>query len=136
MSRVGDVDRIAEPLVRPATADDLPAVANVIDGAALAVEHDRLRRAVERGDVLVAVAGGEPDERILGALALEGAEIVAVAVRRERRSQGIGTALVEAAAEGRERLVAAFDPGVRPFWESLGFDVARIEGTDRFRGVR
>lgn len=122
--------------VRTATDDELAAVANVVDGAALSVEPARLRRAIQRGDVLVAVAGGEADERILGTLVLASEEILAVAVRRSRRDQGIGTALVEAAAEPGARLVAEFDAAVRPFWESLAFDVAPAEGPDRYRGVR
>lgn len=136
MTGVDGTERQVDGRVRDATADEIPAVSNVIDGAALAVEHDRLRRATERGDALVAVAGDEPDERVLGALVLDGPEIVAVAVRRPRRDQGIGTALVEVAGDRHERLVAAFDADVRPFWDSLGFDVAGIDGTDRFCGVR
>jgi GNAT superfamily N-acetyltransferase len=40
---------------------------------------------------------------------LDGEEILAVAVRRRRRGQGIGSALVEAALEDRDELVAGFD---------------------------
>jgi len=40
---------------------------------------------------------------------LDGEEILAVAVRRRRRDQGIGSALVEAAGDRREELVAEFD---------------------------
>ena len=46
---------------------------------------------------------------------------------------GRGTTLVAAAAR-RERLTAGFDSGIRPFYESLGFDVERSDG--RCRGVR
>ena len=65
---------------------------------------------------------------------LDGEEIVAVAVRPGRRGQGVGTALVEAAADRRERLTAGFDPGVRPFYESLGFEIECDDG--RCQGVR
>lgn len=126
--------------VREATVSELPDVLNVIDGAVLAVETGRLRSAIDRGEVLVAVAGAtdgnRDDERILGALVLDGEKITAVAVRQRRRNQGIGTMLVEAAADRRERLVATFDPRVRSFWESLGFDIEPAEEPDRFRGVR
>jgi len=79
------------------------------------------------------------DATILGALVLvpreSGAHIDAVAVRRARRAQGVGTSLVRAAAERRGRLTAEFDPGVRPFYESLGFDMSIVEGdSDRLRG--
>jgi GNAT superfamily N-acetyltransferase len=124
-------------VVRPAAPAELPSVANVLDGAALAVDIDWLRTVVEagsagdgtddgddrpgRGAVLVAAIDG----RVLGALALDGPAIRAVAVRPGRRGQGIGTALVAAAADRRERLVADSDPRVEPFWASLGFAVRR-----------
>ncbi|MFC7134649.1 MULTISPECIES: GNAT family N-acetyltransferase [Salinibaculum] len=129
--------------VRDATVAELPDVLNVLDGAALRTDSGRLRAAIDRGEVLVAVAG--PDERrVLGALVLDGEEITAVAVRPRRRGQGIGTELVEAAAERRDRLVAEFHPRVRPFWAAVGFDAVPVEGddathegtADRLRGVR
>lgn len=123
MSRVG---------VREATVSELPDVLNVLDSAALQVDVDRLKRRVDDGDVLVAVVEG----RVLGALVLAGDRIAAVAVRRGRRGQGIGTELVEAAADRRDRLVAAFDVDVRPFWEALGFEVEALDEPGRMRGVR
>lgn len=116
--------------IREATVEDLPAVMTVFDGALLATDVAAVRRAVDRGDLLVA------DERVLGACLLDGDEIDAVAVRRARRDQDIGTALVEAAAARRERLVAEFDPRVRPFWASLGFEIEAAEEPERYRGVR
>lgn len=123
--------------VREAIQGELPAVLNVLDGGGLATDHGRLERALARGDVLVAVAGdaGRRD-RVLGVLALEGEEITAVAVRRRRRGQGIGTALVEAAGDRRERLRAGFDARVRPFWESLAFAVEPAGDRGRYRGTR
>ena len=117
--------------VREATVEDLPDVLNVVDGAALRVDVDSLRERIASGDVLVAREEG----RVLGTVVLDGDRIAAVAVRRGRRDQGIGTALVEAAAERRERLVAEFDARVRPFWESLGFDIEPADESDRYRGV-
>lgn len=119
--------------VRPADPGERAAVANVIDGAALALDHDRLESALSAGDVLVAeVEGGS----VLGALVLDGREVRAVAVRRDRRDRGVGTALVEAAADRRERLVAEFDADVRPFWASLGFAIEPAGEPGRYRGVR
>ena len=112
--------------VREARSDERPAVLGVLDGAML--ETDRL----DGSTLLVAVAG----DRVLGALVLAGDHVDAVAVRRSRRGQGIGTALVEAAAARRERLVAEFREGVRPFYESLGFEVEPTVEEGRFRGVR
>ena len=112
--------------VREARSDERPAVLGVLDGAML--ETDRL----DGSTLLVAVAG----DRVLGALVLAGDHVDAVAVRRSRRGQGIGPALVEAAAARRERLVAEFREGVRPFYESLGFEVEPTVEVGRFRGVR
>ena len=116
--------------IRTADVSDLPDVLNVINSAALRVDVERLRERVADNDVLVAEAEG----RVLGTLVLSGERIPVVAVRRRRRDQGIGTALVRAAAQRRDRLVAEFDAGVGPFWESLGFAVEPIGG-DRYRGV-
>lgn len=123
--------------VRPARPDELPAVMGVLDGAALAVEAKAVRGAIPEGAVLVAVA----DDRVLGACVLDDREIAAIAVRRARRDQGIGTALVETAAErhvagGDDRLVAEFDAGVRPFYESLGFAIEPADEPGRYRGRR
>ena len=132
--------------IREAESTERVEVLNVLDGAALATDADRLSAALARGDVLVAVgtdrASGPATTRgdsgcgtVLGALVLDGEEIAAVAVRRRRRDQGIGTALVAAASERCDRLVARFEPGVYRFWESLGFDISRLPDTDRYRGV-
>lgn len=121
--------------IREAVVPELPDVLNVLDGGGLRTDAGRLRRTLDEGAVLVAVAG--PDgERVLGALALDGERITAVAVRPRRRGQGIGTALVEAAAARRDRLVAVFDADVRPFWEVVGFEVATADRPGRYRGVR
>jgi GNAT superfamily N-acetyltransferase len=106
---------------------------NVLDGAALAVDVETVRAGIEGDGTLVAVSD---DGRVLGALVLEGAEIVAVAVRRRRRGQGLGSELVEAAAERRERLVAEFDAALCEFYAGLGFDLTRLEEPGRWRGVR
>jgi GNAT superfamily N-acetyltransferase len=119
--------------VRSATVEELPNVLNVLDGALLEIEVTRLKEYLDDGDVLVAV---EPDDsnRILGVLVLDDQEVTALAVRRRRRSQGIGTNLVDAARERRGELVAEFDERVRPFWESVGCTVDAIEESDRYRG--
>lgn len=135
--------------VRPATPDERAAVANVLDGAMLDTDPDRLRASLDRGETLVAVAGdletgeGEsagddaPAGRIVGALVRDGDRIVSVAVRRRRRGQGIGAALVAAAGRERDRLVADFDERVRPFYESLDFEIDPIdEAVGRYRATR
>ena len=124
--------------VRPATEDDLPAVMNVLDAAVLEVDasavRDRIAGSHGGGGVLVAVAG----ERVLGACVVDasdgaGGHVVAIAIRPGRRGQGIGSALVEAAVELWGPLAADFDEDVRPFYESLGFEVEQV-GEARFLG--
>lgn len=129
--------------VRPADREDLPAVATVLDAAVLAT--DDLQARVAAGDVLVATE----EARVLGALVVEppaaapawvrergaDAHVAAVAVRRRRRGQGLGSALVEAAAD-RGRLAAAFDPELRGFYERLDFRVVARGEDGRLRGLR
>jgi GNAT superfamily N-acetyltransferase len=122
--------------VREASSEDRLDVRRVLDAAILEVGNDFGER-LDAGDVLVAEEDGRG--AILGALVLvpgeSNAHVDAVAVRRARRAQGVGTALVRAAAERRARLTAEFDPGVRPFYESLGFEISGVEGDeDRLRG--
>lgn len=123
--------------VRGARDSELTAVLNVLDGAALETDAGSVQEGIDRGDVLVAVSDaddGTDAETVLGALVLVGQEIEAVAVRRRRRGQGIGSALVATAADRRTRLVAEFDAGVRPFYEALGFEVESLDDGERYRG--
>ncbi len=120
--------------VREATVSDLPDVMNVLDGAALAVDAATVRDRTVDGAVLVAVSAD--GQRVLGALVLDGEHIDAVAVRRRRRGQGIGTALVETASERRGRLTADFDADLRPFYEGLGFDIEAADEPGRLWGQR
>ncbi|WP_336358601.1 GNAT family N-acetyltransferase [Haloarcula sp. CGMCC 1.6347] len=123
--------------VRTANADEIPAVMNVLDGAVLSIAVETVRAGAEDGGTLVAVSGDdETDGRVLGALVLDDTHIEAVAVRRRRRGQGIGTALVEAALDRRDCVTAEFDADVRPFYEALGFAIEPLEEPDRYRGVR
>jgi ribosomal protein S18 acetylase RimI-like enzyme len=126
--------------VRPATEDDLPAVMNVLDAALLDVDaadvRGRIAGSHDGGGVIVALAG----ERVLGACVVDpstgdGGHVEAIAIRRGRRGQGIGSALIEAAVERWGPLAADFDEDVRPFYESLGFEITTLGG-GRCRGVR
>ncbi|WP_436934348.1 GNAT family N-acetyltransferase [Halovenus marina] len=114
--------------VREARADEHPDVRNVIDGAMLQVGVENLPATIDAGDVLVAVDG----TRIVGALVLDGRRIAAVAVRRRRRGQGIGSALVAAAKNRRCQLSVSFDADRRPFWTQCGFEVTGTFDSSRF----
>jgi GNAT superfamily N-acetyltransferase len=110
-------------MVRQATPGDLTAVMNVLDGANLAIDADTVARRIENDTVLVAGNGPRPLGALVAIPRREGAHIEAIAVRRRRRDQGVGTALVETAATRWGRLTATFDPPVRDFYDSLSFDV-------------
>ncbi|WP_247010268.1 GNAT family N-acetyltransferase [Halorientalis litorea] len=117
--------------VHEARSDALPAAMTVFDSAMLQTDAGAVEAAIDGADLLVATSEG----RVLGACLLDGHEIEAIAVRPGRRGQGIGTALVAAAADRRGRLVAEFDPRVRPFWDALGFEI-EVVADGRLRGVR
>ncbi|MFB6127152.1 MAG: GNAT family N-acetyltransferase [Halolamina sp.] len=110
--------------VRVADADDRVAVARLVDGALLDLAHEDLQAGLDREDVLVA----ERDDRVVGAVVLDGDHIAAVAVHRRHRRSGVGTALLRAAVAREGRLTAAFDADVRSFYESLGFETERRDG--------
>lgn len=119
--------------VRRADPSEFVAVMRLLEGALLDVSADRVRAAIDGGEALVAAADG----RLAGSLVRDGDRVVAVAVRPGRRGRGIGSALIEAAdGDDAGRLLAAFDPSVRPFYESLGFDVRPAAEEGRLLGVR
>jgi sulfur carrier protein ThiS/GNAT superfamily N-acetyltransferase len=117
--------------VRPARPDDHLDVMRVVDGAMLSADAATIRDRIDDGAVLVATVDG--GDALVGALVRDGDRATAVATQRRYRDRGVGTALVSAALERRDRLVAEFDPDVRPFYESLGFDVETVED-GRLRG--
>jgi GNAT superfamily N-acetyltransferase len=126
----------ADVTIREGRPDELAAVLGVLDGGALETDADGVRASIDRGETLVAVPVTDAtDGTMVGALVLDGCEIRAVAVRRRRRGQGIGSALVETAASRRDRLVAEFDEGVRPFYEALGFAIEPVAQPGRYRGT-
>ena len=75
-------------------------------------------------------AVAEPDGAVAGGV---GMHVDAIAVRRRRRGQGIGRALVEAALDRERQLTVAFDPGVSAFYDALGFATV-LEGEETSDG--
>ena len=103
---------------------------SVLDASLLAIDAGTVEDRIPDGDVLVYVEEG----RLLGALVLDGSHVDAVAVRRSRRRQGIGGALVAAAFDRcAGPLTADFRAELRSFYEGLGFEVEgdgrRLRGT-------
>ena len=75
------------------------------------------------------------DSRIRGAIMLAGSHIEAVAVARPHRRQGLGRALIEAAAAERGQLTAACPRAVSPFYAQVGFALWALP-SDRVFGIR
>jgi GNAT superfamily N-acetyltransferase len=122
----------AGPPIRVGDPDDLLAAVRLLDAANLDVEAATVEERLDAGRVLLV---DDPPAGVLVARPAEpGAHVEAVAVRTARRGRGLGSALVEAAADRWGRLTADCDPRVRPFYESLGFAIEEREG--RLWGVR
>ena len=131
------------PEIRPATPDDLVGVLRVLDAGLLETDADTVRDRIADADTPVLVA--DADGRVVGAVVLgerpawvatafeaaesrDGGHVDAVAVGRSRRGQGLGTALLRAGCESVEGdLTADFAASVRPFYESLGWRVERVD---------
>ena len=120
--------------VRRAGPRDHLGVMRVLDGANLEVDASVVEDRIDAGTVLVA----DDANRIVGALVgvprdSTGMHVEAVAVRQRRRAQGIGSRLVGAALARWRPLTADFDPGVKPFYDALGFECE--QRGERYRGV-
>ena len=119
--------------LREADSEDLAGVMNVIDGGNLELAAETVEERIDAENVLVI----EEDGPVLGAVVLEplpnGAFVEGVAVRRRRRGHGLGTTLVQTAADRHGSLIADFDEDLRLFYQSLGFEIEPL-GAGRFRG--
>lgn len=119
----------ADPTVRRARPGERVAVSRILDAALLDLGDLDLEAAIRDGRAVVALVDGT----VLGALVFaphergSGAHVEAVAVRRARRDEGIGTALVGWLRE-RGRVTADCRPAVRPFYEALGFRLVERDG--------
>jgi GNAT superfamily N-acetyltransferase len=122
----------ADPTVRRGREGDLLAVLRIVEGAMLEMGANQVRRRTESDEVLVAAHEG----RVVGALVRDGDHVEAIAVHPDRRGRGIGSLLVERALTETGRLTAEFREEVRPFYESLGFDIRERAGETRLWGER
>lgn len=135
--------------IREGQPGEAAALLAILDAAALQTDLETLRHALRAGTVLVATrAGSDASDVVLGVVVAPHSEqttsrgpvsnryavITAIAVRPGVRGRGIGTALVEGLCETHDRLEAHFDPAVRPFWESLGFETTTLTAADRISG--
>jgi len=119
----------AEPLIRTATADDLPALRDVFRRAALSNEGDREwieahqdewgldESNVIEGRTRVALVGGV----IVGFSTLVGSELEDLFVDPDRMRQGIATALVRDVGATVPRIDLTANPHALAFYESVGF---------------
>ena len=126
-----DVDLPEGVELRRGDSDDVVGAMRVLQGALLDIDGSTVRDAAPAGELLLATER----DWVVGALVLRDGHVEGVAVRRERRGQGIGSALVEAAVLDEGSTVTAdFRAGVREFWKNLGFEVEQ-DGS-RFWGIR
>ncbi len=117
--------------IRPAVEADETAVRRVLNGANLTVPETL-------GTPSQAVFVAET-QTLVGSLVASVREadchVEAIAVTRNRRGQGIGSALLARLVAVTDRPVTArFRPALGPFYESAGFEVTTTDN-DRLRGV-
>jgi GNAT superfamily N-acetyltransferase len=130
-------------VVEPATPDDRLDVLRLLDAAMLETDAATVDERIAASDALVARStrtGG-----VVGALVAvrpdpDRLHVDAVAVRRARRGEGIGSALVAAAVDrgesdtAIETVTVRFDAGLTEFYEALGFATAEASARGRSRG--
>ncbi|RLM49580.1 GNAT family N-acetyltransferase [Halorubrum sp. Atlit-28R] len=132
-------DPPADVTVEPATPDDRLDVLRVLDAAMLETDADAVTDRIDAGDALVARSART--DGVVGALVAvrpgpDRLHVDAVAVRRARRGEGIGAALVAAALDrgasdpAVAAVTATFDAELRGFYEGLGFAVRPAGGAD------
>jgi GNAT superfamily N-acetyltransferase len=147
--------------VRPAAIEDVPVVADMLDEATRYVAtkgaeqwpvpfpQGELRERAARGELYVVEVDGEPaatftllsdDAFFWGERPPDAVYLHKLAVRRAFASRGLGVAIVEwvdaeAATRGRDfiRLDCQRDlPGIRHYYERLGFEVKGEKENARF----
>lgn len=118
--------------VRVAASDDRLVVRRLVDGAALSLAAVSLPERLAAGDVLLATRDRRPQGTLVATSRATGTHIVAVAVRRRVRGQGIGSALVTTAHNRWGTLTAVASEAVLPFWQANEFQVV-AKTADRYQ---
>lgn len=133
------------PLVREATAEDLPAIRETREAAIRAAgpaayDADQVDAWVAADDSSPARAVGDPDarvvvaeagDRVVGVAALgpADAEVTGCFVHPDHARRGVGSALMArlestARERGRDRLELSASKNAVPFYQRLGYEVA------------
>lgn len=114
--------------VRVATPTDRVVVRRLIDGAALSLAEVSLPERLAAGDVLLATRETRPQGTLVTTPRAESTHVVAIAVRRRVRDQGIGSTLVTTAARRWGTMTATATEDVLPFWRANDFEVTDKTG--------
>lgn len=120
-----------EITIRPAVPDEAEDAIAILDAAMLSFDRDAVREPGPETTIVLAVR----EDRPVGAALVEAPELVAVAVRPRHRRQGIGSNLVGACQQRRDRLELTADAELATFYADLGFAVTDSCGGDRIRAT-
>ena len=127
----------------PATPADRLDIVRVLDAAMLQTDVSALTERIAADAVIC--ARFERTGAVVGAVimtrpATDTAHIDALAVRRARRGNGIGSALVARAVAAASadpavgRVTVGFDDALTPLYTDCGFDIAQDDGENRWVG--
>ncbi|MFB6185480.1 MAG: GNAT family N-acetyltransferase [Halobacteriaceae archaeon] len=118
--------------IRTAVKSELPRVLFLLESGLLSVSMGEIAHQIHSEQVLVALS----DDNIIGVIVVspdgEIAEIDHIIVQKDHRNEGIGRNLVSRACNRWGPLTAEFRAAVKPFYQSLGFDIKKIN--NRYRG--
>lgn len=132
-------------VVRIAKPDEFPEIMSILEGSLLDVSGDAVRAAIRSESVrvyvdvnrLIGVIVTEPSQKRTGAA--EGnfdgeIHIAAVAVRPNRRNQGIGRELIEEILSCYESATVTFEEPAKPFYRALNVSILTRQN-DTYVGI-
>lgn len=122
--------------VRIAKPDEVPEIMSILEGGLLEVSSDEIRAAVQLELVRVYV----DSTRIIGVVVTRpthdwsseeypdaGIHIDAIAVRPNRRNQGIGRELIEEILACHDSATVTFEGHAKPFYRALNVSILKRE---------